>query len=47
MKLFTVIATLVVIIGAMVGGVVSLLEPGLAGSVTIGFFFSLLTSLVS
>ena len=46
MRLFDVMSALVVAIGAVVGGVIALLEPNLACGISIGFFFSLLASLV-
>ena len=46
MRLFDVMSALVVAIGTVVGGVIALLEPNLACGFSVGFFSSLLASLV-
>lgn len=45
MRLFDVMSALVVGIGTLVGGVIALLEPHLASSISVGFFLSLLSCL--
>lgn len=46
MRLFDVMSVFVVAVGALVGGVVALLEPDLANGISVGFFLTVISALV-